>query len=117
VVLDLDDFKAVNDAAGHAAGDELLRWVASALRATVRAGDEVGRLGGDEFAIVLPSGADRVDLATERLAAILAERAPASVGAAVFPHDGATVEELHHAADLALYASKAATARDVPRAA
>jgi diguanylate cyclase (GGDEF)-like protein len=116
-VLDLDGFKAVNDAGGHAAGDEQLRWVASTLRATMRTGDEIARLGGDEFAVVLPSGADRADLATARITEALALRAPASVGAAVYPRDGVTLDALQQAADVALYASKAATARDVRRAA
>lgn len=58
VYIDLDGFKAVNDTAGHAAGDKVLRDVALAMRAAVRAGDVIARLGGDEFAVVLNGLAD-----------------------------------------------------------
>lgn len=108
-LLDLDDFKAVNDAHGHAAGDELLRWVASTVGALTRGEDVVGRLGGDEFAVVLPGG----DLASaqvlaERLAAALAERIGASVGIATRRRDGHDAEMLHRRADARLYARKRA---------
>ena len=107
VLIDLDGFKAVNDRGGHAAGDILLEWVAARLRSTVRAGDDVGRLGGDEFAVVLASGAEDAELAAARLADALAEHAPASFGAAVFPDHGETAADLHRAADAQLYARKA----------
>jgi len=107
VLVDLDGFKAVNDRGGHAAGDALLQWTATRLGATVRGGDAVGRLGGDEFAVLLASGADDADLAGERIGVALAERAPASVGVAVFARDGATAAELHRAADAMLYQRKA----------
>ena len=54
VLLDFDDFKAVNDVHGHAAGDELLRWAAQTMSSALRPGDFLARLGGDEFAAVLP---------------------------------------------------------------
>ncbi len=54
VVFDIDHFKRVNDTYGHAAGDEVLKTVASTCRAALRAGDLFGRLGGEEFAIILP---------------------------------------------------------------
>ena len=104
VVLDLDKFKEVNDQRGHAAGDELLCWVAACLSRELRAEDMVGRLGGDEFALVLtgPSPATAVD----RVLDALAEHAPASAGVAVFPADGLEQEELHRVADANLYERK-----------
>jgi len=107
VLLDLDGFKAVNDTHGHAAGDELLRWVVAALEGLLRPADAVGRLGGDEFAILLP-GVDAEGAAgvAERVRATLGERVGASAGVAVAPHDGGSAEALHRHADLALYAAK-----------
>ena len=55
VMLDLDDFKKVNDVFGHGVGDQLLMRVADALRSSVRSEDVVSRVGGEEFAIILPS--------------------------------------------------------------
>src|SRR5258707_6094964 len=54
IYLDLDDFKSVNDAHGHATGDAVLRLVADAMRGAVRQADVVGRLGGDEFGVLMP---------------------------------------------------------------
>ncbi len=111
--VDLDRFKAVNDSLGHGVGDELLAEVARRLRVTVGGEGQVGRLGGDEFAVVL-RGQDlgRATRLGERI--IEALSAPyvlgdkkaligASVGLALGPADGATVEALMRAADLALY--------------
>jgi diguanylate cyclase (GGDEF)-like protein len=107
LVIDLDDFKRVNDEHGHAAGDELLRWVVAEIGAVVRPSDAVGRLGGDEFAILVP-GAERDDAArlAERLQARLRSRAPGSIGVATYPQDGIEPDTLHQEADLALYAVK-----------
>lgn len=111
--VDLDRFKAVNDSLGHGAGDGLLGEVAQRLRETVADQGLVGRLGGDEFAVVLKTGDAAVATA---LGARIIERVSqpyaisggqaligASVGLAVGPADGDTVEALMRAADLALY--------------
>jgi diguanylate cyclase (GGDEF)-like protein/putative nucleotidyltransferase with HDIG domain len=107
MLLDLDDFKGVNDTLGHAAGDDLLRWVVTTVRSTLRPFDEVGRLGGDEFAVLLPAAAraDAVEVG-ERICAALSERISATLGVAAYPLDGADREELHRRADAELYATK-----------
>jgi diguanylate cyclase (GGDEF)-like protein len=107
VLIDLDDFKRVNDSHGHAAGDELLCWVVDAMGAEVRPSDSIGRLGGDEFAILVP-GADvgEATLLGRRVQAALGERAPLCFGVATYPADGADRDALHQRADQALYAAK-----------
>jgi diguanylate cyclase (GGDEF)-like protein len=116
VMFDLDRFKQINDSYGHAAGDEVLRSVASALRATVRDSDLGARLGGEEFAVVLPD-ADLQDalLVAERLRAQLASRTIPAIGSSVTASFGvaelrpadATAEALLHRADQAMYRAKA----------
>ena len=105
--IDLDKFKEINDTKGHAAGDELLIWVVRTLQDMLRPTDWVGRLGGDEFAILLP-GASRGNAAevADRVRYALIERAPASIGIAVYPIDGADPGELHRRADTELYTQK-----------
>jgi diguanylate cyclase (GGDEF)-like protein len=114
--LDLDDFKRINDSTGHSGGDEALRAVASALRATTRAADVVARVGGDEFALLLPDtgseGAQRMLQALrERVAGAAEASTPDfsfSVGAATFLVRPASVDEMIGAADAMMYAAKRA---------
>ncbi len=107
VVLDIDHFKPVNDTFGHAAGDELLCWVAQTLEHVVRPIDAVGRLGGDEFAVILPElDEQQARASVARIAQALRERAPVSCGLALFPDDGGTLEYLCRRADARLYASR-----------
>jgi diguanylate cyclase (GGDEF)-like protein/PAS domain S-box-containing protein len=109
VVFDIDHFKPVNDTFGHAAGDQLLCWFASTLEAAVRPSDAVGRLGGDEFALMLVEvDADSAGESAERIQRALRERAPASLGVAIFPDDGTDLELLCRRADARLYASREA---------
>jgi len=117
--LDLDGFKAVNDDKGHDVGDELLREVAVRLRHTLRQSDVVARLGGDEFAVFLRDAPSRPDAAMlaekllnslclpfEHAGATLA--VGASIGIALFPHDGIDAETLLQRADAAMYRAKRA---------
>jgi diguanylate cyclase (GGDEF)-like protein len=107
LLLDLDDFKQVNDTHGHSVGDDVLCWTVETVRSVVRPSDAIGRLGGDEFALILPEAGQADALATAaRVREALYERAPASMGIAAFPADGANVEELVRRADAALYAQK-----------
>jgi diguanylate cyclase (GGDEF)-like protein len=117
LLLDLDNFKVVNDTLGHSAGDELLRKVAAALRDAVGDAGVVGRIGGDEFAIILAPLARR-GVALEVAEAVAASlRVPfpleqgevfasASIGMCVYPDDVASLTELLSSADTALYAAK-----------
>ncbi len=107
LMLDLDGFKQVNDNLGHAAGDELLTWVAGAIKSAARPMNSVGRLGGDEFAVLSP-GASRHDSSeiARRVSERLSERIQVTIGVASYPEDGISLEELYHAADSELYALK-----------
>jgi diguanylate cyclase (GGDEF)-like protein len=116
LLVDLDDFKDVNDTLGHAAGDELLCAVATHLRDTVRPGDLVARLGGDEFAILLdavPDPAMALGVAERAVAALAAPvevagtwvDVGASVGLAMC-HDDSDPESLMREADVAMYTAK-----------
>jgi diguanylate cyclase (GGDEF)-like protein len=117
--IDLDGFKAINDALGHAAGDELLKAVAERLTASLRASDTVARLGGDEFAVLTDpvSSVDDIVIVADRIVATIGEAFPlssgvASIGASVGiatrkPRDG-DLDDFLHRADSAMYAAKAA---------
>ena len=115
VVLDLDGFKAYNDALGHQAGDDALREFADLLRRTTRAIDTVARTGGEEFAILAPEAragdahayAERVRSSVERSFTEPRERLTVSCGIAVFPACGANSRDLLLAADRAMYLAKA----------
>ncbi len=110
-LLDLDGFKLLNDRYGHAAGDEMLCDVAMQLKRTLRGQDTVARLGGDEFCVIAPETANPRPLA-DRIAAAVAGASAGqddlrvSVGTAVFPEDGATIEVLLQAADERLLEAK-----------
>ena len=111
--IDLDGFKAVNDARGHAVGDQVLVQTAQALRSVVRDGDAVGRLGGDEFVIAVAAAADQIDATAARIAAQVIEAVRGlhqgvgcSVGISRTDHIRPQVENLLTEADAAMYAAK-----------
>ena len=110
IMLDLDDFRDVNNSQGHQAGDEVLRAIAATLRGAGRDSDLVFRYGGDEFAFLLP-GTDAPGAAQVAERARLAVKAigggvTASVGVATFPADGQTAREVLLAADRACFVAK-----------
>lgn len=119
LLVDLDNFKLVNDTLGHQAGDDLLRTVAERLREAVRDADFVARLGGDEFAVVVADVASIADVTAvaERIVARVGDeiavsgrsiRVGVSIGMAIAPAHGREADELLRFADTALYEAKRA---------
>ena len=121
MLIDVDFFKAVNDAHGHAAGDRALRVVAETLRTNIRAFDTLARYGGEEFVVIMPgAGRDQSALAAERLRQAVAEmvtplfgaaaddplRLTVSIGVGVSGLDADSADGLLAVADGALYAAK-----------
>jgi diguanylate cyclase (GGDEF)-like protein len=115
MVVDLDNFKQINDQEGHAAGDEVLRQVAEAMRACIRAGDLAARFGGDEFALVLsPVQPTESETVANRLLAsmeVLRRAHPdsglgASIGIAWFDSPPSDPDAALRRADQAMYVSK-----------
>lgn len=120
LMIDVDDFKAINDTLGHATGDAVLTHVANLLRVNTRPNDIVARLGGDEFCVIMNEVNSARDV--ERRAEMLAERVVAtpcfyngqhvgvaiSVGAYTFDQDVESVEHILKKADADMYAQKKA---------
>ena len=114
VMLDLDDFKKINDVYGHGVGDELLLQVADVLRALVRSTDVVCRVGGEEFAIILPTAdlrratalAERVGAELATLEVEAAGRLTVSTGVAVGPLHAANPRELVACSEAAMMTAK-----------
>ena len=117
-LLDLDNFKQMNDLFGHQLGDELLKRVGEALLRETRLGDQVARLGGDEFALALPltQNPQEIHAVLDRLLALIpqigdelsnhAVRISASVGITISSASVCDYDNLMHQADLPMYAAK-----------
>lgn len=116
-VIDVDNFKKVNDTLGHAFGDEVLRSLGMRLQSMFRVTDIIGRIGGDEFIVFLKDVRDDVSIESEgrkleqffrqfEVGQYVKYSVTASVGGAVFPRDADSFEDLYKAADAAVYISK-----------
>jgi diguanylate cyclase (GGDEF)-like protein len=118
VMMDLDNFKNVNDTYGHLVGDDALKMVTSVVQSAVRSSDVVGRYGGDEFMVILPETTrEKTENIIDRVTAELEERdlrladgaaipVKCSIGYALFPTDAESPADLIAKADAALYQSK-----------
>lgn len=117
VLIDLDNFKKINDTLGHSVGDEILIHITHRWKELIKSEDILGRMGGDEFALIINRSMDRNDLSQylDRLRKTLARVITidhkeffirASFGITVFPDDGSDINELLKKADIALYKAK-----------
>jgi diguanylate cyclase (GGDEF)-like protein len=115
--IDLDNFKAVNDSCGHAAGDRVLQEFASNIKQVIRLEDTLARISGDEFALIVEDVADREIIEKFVQKVILAShqsiscgdhliKVSCSIGIGRFPYDATTKKELIHHADIAMYKAK-----------
>jgi len=116
-ILDVDNFKKVNDTMGHAFGDEVLRSLGKQIGCIFRASDIVGRVGGDEFMVFLKGIANEETILKEaekvetffknfQAGEYVKYKATASIGVAIYPQEGADFETLYKAADQGLYKAK-----------
>lgn len=117
MLIDLDNFKTVNDTLGHGVGDGLLTEVAKRLSDQARETDTIARLGGDEFAVVLPQiqSPENLSVIAERIITSIGEpmvldghevQVGASIGIAIFPDDAEDIESMIAHADMAMYSAK-----------
>lgn len=115
IIVDIDNFKAVNDTFGHMAGDQILTDAAQKISAIFRSDDIVGRIGGDEFIILVKNVGGAKALVEEKAEAICRilrqcsvgkMTATGSVGVSFYPTDGRSFDALYQAADIALYETK-----------
>ena len=117
MLIDIDDFKLVNDSFGHEVGDKLIQAIADILSKTLRRADTVARLGGDEFAVIIEGISDAEDAISiaDNLTTLLEHNVKlddqetytsASIGIAVYPGDGKDARTLLKNADTAMFRAK-----------
>jgi diguanylate cyclase (GGDEF)-like protein len=117
LLMDLDRFKVINDSLGHRAGDELLKEVATRLKGVIRNFDTVARLGGDEFVLIVSptAGLEQAEVVANRIIASMAQpvrvagvevHTSPSIGIALYPDHGTSIETLLAHADAAMYCAK-----------
>lgn len=114
VMIDLDQFKQINDTLGHAEGDRVLRTIAAKIKALLREDDLISRVGGDEFMLCLKniSNQNAIALRLEQLSQLIYEplaggmAASGSIGVSIYSRDGGSFEELYRKADAAMYRAK-----------
>lgn len=113
MIIDLDDFKSLNDRLGHIAGDKALQFLADQMQALFRRGDIIGRIGGDEFMVFLKNiaserriGSRAEDICKSATLAPEEWQLSCTVGIARYPLNGTSFQELYAKADLALYEAK-----------
>ena len=110
IVLDIDEFKSVNDSLGHVHGDQVISDLSDILRNQFRATDILGRIGGDEFMIFLKNIPNELFVAAKiakiRNVIRKTQGIGVSAGIAIYPKDGTTYLELYNRADMAMYSVK-----------
>lgn len=117
LIIDVDNFKGINDNLGHQFGDDVLEYIGSGLRSLFRGTDYVGRIGGDEFMVFMENTNNKIDICKkcDQILELLSNKytveernyeISGSVGIALYPQDGKNFEDLYKRADIALYDSK-----------
>lgn len=111
VVIDVNDFKMINDKYGHLEGDRILIKIGANIKKIIRKGDIAARYGGDEFVILLPSTdknktKDFCEILQSNICNDITEYVTVSTGFATYPNDGEDIDSLFHVADMAMYQAK-----------
>lgn len=114
ILLDIDDFKKINDAVGHGGGDKVLKRLSSEIKASLRESDYIGRWGGEEFIIVIPEiDQDSAEIITEKIRKLvenmnctITKNLSCSFGMAIFDKENDSIESLINRADVAMYKAK-----------